>query len=231
MNFTQIQERLRVELLRRIQRGTLSVSLLSKQSGYGQSHVSSFLHKRKQLSLQAMDRILAVQHLVAADLLPDRRSGSIDEQSDAVPVTSHSTALFEPHVRPSAVKSMLHLPAGALESIRSRTPTPRHTWDRFVAVRISAAEALPMEPLVLPEALAVIDRHYNSLTPLRPNRPNLYAVRNGSHLVLRYVEFQASRLLLRPLSIAVPLEAIEVEPGTSPSEFIAGRVALLINEP
>jgi hypothetical protein len=35
MTFSQMNERLRVELLRRIQRGTLSVSLLSRQTGFG----------------------------------------------------------------------------------------------------------------------------------------------------------------------------------------------------
>ena len=70
MNFTQMHERLRLELLRRIQRGTLSVSLLARQTGFGQSHLSNFLHNRRQLSLEAMDRILAAQHLAAADLLP-----------------------------------------------------------------------------------------------------------------------------------------------------------------
>ena len=70
MNFTQMHERLRLELLRRIQRGTVSVSLLARQTGFGQAHLSNFLHSRRQLSLEAMDRILAAQHLTAADLLP-----------------------------------------------------------------------------------------------------------------------------------------------------------------
>ena len=70
MNFTQMHERLRLELLRRIQRGTVSVSLLGRQSGFGQAHLSNFLHGRRQLSLDAMDRILAAQHLTVADLLP-----------------------------------------------------------------------------------------------------------------------------------------------------------------
>jgi len=42
MNFTQMHERLRLELLRRIQRGTLSVSLLARQTGFGQAHLSNF---------------------------------------------------------------------------------------------------------------------------------------------------------------------------------------------
>ena len=234
MNFTQMQEQLRVELLRRIQRGSLSISLLSRQTGFGPSHLSNFLHKRRQLSLAAMDRMLAAQHLVAADLVPARqrfREGSEDESSSAVPLISNSTALFEPYVRPSAVQSMVNLPRGALASIRSRAPANRRAWERFVAVRIPSADALPMEPLVLPEALVVIDRHYNSLVPFRPNRPNLYAIRHGAHLVLRYAELLSSRLVLRPLNISFPVELIDVGPDGSPGDLITGRVALLIHEP
>ncbi len=234
MNFTQMHERLRVELLRRIERGTLSVSLLARQTGFGQSHLSNFLHNRRQLSLEAMDKMLAAQHLVASDLLPASHKPSqwpIDQEESAVPLISHSAALFEPHIRPSAVQLMLHLPNGALHSLRPRTTSARRTWQRYVAVRISSPDALPMEPLVLPEALAVIDRHYNSLAPYRPNRPNLYAVRDGAHLTLRYADFLATRLVLRPLNLAFPVDLIEVSHEMSPSEFIAGRVALIINEP
>ena len=81
MNFTQMHERLRLELLRRIQRGTLSVSLLARQTGFGQPHLSNFLHSRRQLSLEAMDRILAAQHLTAADLLPGTLPGG-DRRTD-----------------------------------------------------------------------------------------------------------------------------------------------------
>jgi hypothetical protein len=70
MNFSQMHERLRLELLRRIQRGTLSVSLLARQTGFGQSHLSNFLHSRRQLSLEALDRVLVSQHITAGDLLP-----------------------------------------------------------------------------------------------------------------------------------------------------------------
>jgi hypothetical protein len=97
-------------------------------------------------------------------------------------------------------------------------------------VRIPAADALPMEPLVLPEAVALLDRHYNLLMPYRPNRPNLYAVRHGAHLSLRYVDFLSNRLVLRPHNIAFPVELIEVERDESPSDLLVGRVALILNE-
>jgi transcriptional regulator with XRE-family HTH domain len=234
MNLTQMHDRLRLELLRRIQRGSLSVSLLARQTGFGQPHLSNFLHGRRQLSLEAMDRILAAQHLTAADLLPAlHQAGDLpaDEESSRVPIVSHAAALFEPFIRPSAVQSMLHLPAGVLQTLRARASNPRRAWQRFVAVRVLAADALPMEPLLLPDALVLLDRHYNSLMPYRPNRPNLYAVRHGAHLTLRYVDFAASRLVLRPHNIAFPVDLVEIDPGEAPGDLIAGRVALILNEP
>ena len=233
MNFTQMHERLRLEVLRRIQRGTLSVSLLARQTGFGQPHLSNFLHNRRQLSLEAIDRVLAAQHLTAADLLPAlQQTGMLDADADStkVPVVSHAAALFEPYIRPSMSQGMLHLPAGSLQSIRARVSTTRRAWQRFVAVRVQAADALPMEPLLLPDAIALLDRHYTALTPYRTDRPNLYAVRQGSHLTLRYAEFLANRLVLRPLNIAFPVELIEIDPGESPADLVAGRVALILNE-
>ena len=234
MNITQMHERLRLELLRRIQRGTLSVSLLARQTGFGQAHLFNFLHSRRQLSLEAMDRILAAQHLTASDLLPATNKPQdqpFDEEGSSVPIVSHAAALFEPFIRPSAVQSMLHLPPGLLRALRARVSNQRRAWQRFVAVRILAQDALPMEPLLLPDAIALIDRHYNSLMAYRPNRPSLYAVRHSSHLTLRYLDFVSNRLVLRPHNIAFPVDLIEIDHGSSPSDLIAGRIALIINEP
>ncbi len=234
MNFTQMHERLRLELQRRIQRGTLSVSLLARQTGFGQSHLSNFLNGRRQLSLEAMDRILVAQQMSAADLLSAhaRHAGGPGEEDEdgAVPVVSHATALYEPHIRPSAVQSLLHLPAQVLRTARARASAPRRAWQRFVAVIIPAPDHQPMEPLVLPNAVVLLDRHYNSLAPYRPNRPNLYAVRHEAGLKLRYVDFQLNRLVLRPHSIAFPVELIEVGVSETPNELLAGRVALILNE-
>ncbi|MGH9605487.1 MAG: hypothetical protein ACRD3N_07285 [Terracidiphilus sp.] len=232
MNFTQIHERLRLELLRRIRRGTLSVSLLARQTGFGQAHLSNFLRSRRQLSLEAMDRILFAQRLTVADLLPAMAQASgppADSENGVVPVVSHGVALFEPVIRPSAVQAILHLPA-SLQSLRARATASRRAWQRFVAVYIPAGDTLAMEPVVMPDALVLIDRHYNSLAPYRPNRANLYAVRRGSHLVIRYVDFLSNRLVLRPHNIAYPVDLIEVAHGESPADLLAGRVALILNE-
>jgi hypothetical protein len=233
MNFTQMQDRLRVELLRRIQRGTLSVSLLARQTGFGKSHLSNFLHARRQLSLEGIDRMLAAQHMAAEDLLQLGAHGLSPERPEEpgnVPVVSHNAALFEPYIRPSAVQMMLQLPAGALHLMKARPAASRRSWQRFVAIRIAHADALPMDPLLFPDALAVIDRHYNSLASYRAGRLNLYAIRNGAHLTLRYADYVAARLVLRPLNLGFPVDLIDIGPEASPDEFIAGRVVLTINE-
>lgn len=234
MNFTQLHERLRLELLRRIQRGTVSVSLLARQTGFGQSHLSNYLHGRRQLSLEAMDRILSAQHLAIADLMPAHARRTAwhvsDEESNAVPVVSYQAALYEPNIRQAVAQDMLHLPVGVLRTARARASHARRSWQRFVAIMIAAQEAEPMEPLILPGATVLLDRHYNSLAQYRPNRPNVYAVRHDSRLKLCYLDFQSNRLVLRPHSLAFPVELIEMGAGESPNEMIAGRVALILNE-
>jgi len=87
-----------------------------------------------------------------------------------------------------------------------------------------------MDPLLYPDAIAVIDRHYNTLVSYRAGRPNVYAIRHGAHVTLRYVDFAEARLVLRPLNMSFPVDLIEIGPDASPSEYIAGRVCLTINE-
>jgi hypothetical protein len=233
MNFLQMHERLRLELLRRIQRGTLSVSLLARQTGFGQSHLSNFLRSRRQLSLEALDRVLHAQRLTAGDLLPIKSAHgdwSGEEENGRIPLVSHDAALFEPFIRPNSIRAMIQFPAASLRNARTRSSNSRKAWQRFVAISIPAADTPPMEPLVLADAVVLIDRHYNSLMPYRLDRPNLYAVRIGAHLALRYVDFLLNRLVLRPYNRAFPVELIEVPPGETPGDLVIGRIILILNE-
>jgi transcriptional regulator with XRE-family HTH domain len=231
MNFGQMHERLRLELLRRMQRGTLTVSLLARKTGFGQSHMSNFLRKNRRLSIAALDRVLLALHMTVADLLPAQSGAFGLEADDAVPLVSHATALFEPHIRPSWVRRMISVPANVL-CVTCPTPTPhRQSWQRFVAVSISAVEAQPMEPVISAEAVVVLDRHYTSLRPYRPHHINVYAVRNGSHLVLRYLDFVASRLVLRPHNLAFSVDLVQLSQQETLADWITGRIVLAINQP
>lgn len=232
MNFSQMQERLRLEIVRRIQRGTLSVSLLARQTGFRQSHLSNFLRSHRQLSLAGMDRILAAQHLGTADLLPANAYPAFqpDETTGHVPLVSHAAAMHEPVIRQSSVQSMLGVPGGVLQSAQVRTTSHRQTWERFVAIATSASDAMAMDPVIQPDAIAVLDRHYNTFVPNRPNRPNVYAVRMNTRLKLRYADFLMNRLVLRPHSRSFPIELADLEPGESPGDLVVGRVILIFNE-
>jgi hypothetical protein len=231
MTITQMHERLRQELILRIQRGALSVSLLSIQTGLAQAHVSNFLRKRRGLSKQAMDSVLAAQRMKAEDLLPSTARGKLpgEQEANCVPVVSHKAA-FDPVIYPSSILDAITLPAGTLRLLRAQGPSNRLTWRRFVAVQVSPADAMGMEPVLMPEAFAVIDRHYNSLARYQPMRGSIFAVRNGAQLVLRYVDFHPPRLILRLHNAEAPSESIEIEPGRRPQDLVAGRVALVLNQ-
>jgi hypothetical protein len=232
MNFSQLHERLRQECLRRIERGTLSVSLLARQTGFGQPHLSNFLRGRRRLSLASMDRVLAAQRLTAVDLLPVLAFSQAipTEESGAVPLVTHASALFERVIRSSAVESMLYFPAAVLASIQPRASGARRAWERFVAVRAEAADAAAMEPLLQPQAIALLDRHYNTFRQYRPNRLNLFAVKQGAGLKLRYADFSLGRLVLRPRSLAFPVELIDAGGWEPAADLLVGRVALVLNE-
>jgi len=237
MNFTQLQERVRLELLRRIDRGTLSVSLLARQTGLGQGHISNFLRSRRGLSLSTLDRILAAMRLEAADLLPSERvpqgAGSGAHGVVQVPLVSHATAAFEPYIRPSSVLEMLSLPADTVGAWRPRHTPPRKQWERLVAVRVGPEDGAAMEPVIGPRAVVVLDRHYNSFKPYTDGieaRANVYGVRVAGRLMLRFAEFKANRLVLRPWGVGFPLEMVALEAGETPNDLLVGRVAMVWNE-
>jgi transcriptional regulator with XRE-family HTH domain len=231
MNVSQLRQRLRTTLLRGIQRGDLTVTLLARRTGFTKSHISRFLHSDGRLSIEAMDRILDVQGIAVEDLIEfGAHAEPRTSYADTVPVVSHAAALSEPEIRLNAVRMMLHLPPGKLQSFHARPVRSRRSWRRFVAVRIDGDDALPMNPLLYEGAFAVIDRHYNSLVEYHPSRPNIYAIHDGVHIALRYIEATETHLISRPLNITSPLQLIEIEPETNLGEYIAGRVVLILNE-
>ena len=235
MTFLQLQERVRLELLRRIERGTLSVSLLARQTGLGQPHISNFLHSRRGLSLKTLDRILEAQHLQIADLLPARR-GARDEIRDEsvgavveIPLVAQAVAVFEPYIRLSSTIAMLPFFEDAVKGLEPRCSNARRQWDRFVAVRIGAEDARPMEPVLQADAVVVLDRHYTSFHPYQEGGVNLYGARLGSHMVVRYAQFQEERVVLRAHQARVKAEVLEPGPGETGNDLLVGRVVLVVN--
>src|SRR5580698_11181317 len=102
MNFQDLHELLRVELLRRIERGTLTGTRLANQAGFKSAHVSNFLNRKRSLSLEGLDRVLSSQNLTIDQLLPLEITASQptiptqpSDPIEIVPVVSPSAAMDE----------------------------------------------------------------------------------------------------------------------------------------
>src|SRR5258707_6228858 len=114
MNFQDLHELLRVELMRRIERGTLTGSRLAQQAGFQQAHISNFPNKKRSLSLEGLDRVLASQNLTIDQILPLEISAAhppmptplpiqTSDPIEIVPVVSPSAAMDQPRISPAAI--------------------------------------------------------------------------------------------------------------------------------
>jgi hypothetical protein len=236
MNFSQLHEQLRLELLRRIERGVLSGTLLARQTGLKSAHISNFLHSKRRLSLDALDRVLSAQSITIDELLPPsprRNIRSREEntaQSNRIALVSQPAAMYEAQIRQSSILELIPIPPGYLDHLRTRRSQDRRSWDRFVAVRVSYAQAETMAPAIAPHAILVIDRHYNSMVSCHPPAPNIYAIQLGGALIFRYATLQGNNIILRPYKIEHPVDLIELKPEESPGSLIVGRVCVSLSE-
>jgi hypothetical protein len=237
MNFQDLHELVRLELLRRIERGTLTGTRLAHQAGFQQAHISNFLNRKRALSLEGLDRVLAAQNLRVEEILPIELTATSalaaeerrEEQVD-VPIVSPSAAMDDVQIASSEIIETVPVLTARLRENRAKPAPRRGEWERFVAVRVDAQQASAMAPVLAMGALAVIDRHWNSLAPYRAHQPNLYAVRSGSMLMLRYVDFDERHLILRPFLREFPVQLIGLREGESPADYIVGRICMVVAE-
>src|SRR5665213_4267616 len=130
MNFQDLHELLRLELQRRIERGSLTGSRLAQQAGFQQAHISNFLNRKRALSLEGLDRVLASQGLTIDQILPlDLAAGAAPhphqshEPMEMVPVVSSSVAMDEARVAEAAVIETVQVSASRLHDNRARPAT------------------------------------------------------------------------------------------------------------
>jgi hypothetical protein len=234
MNFQDLHELLRLELVRRIERGTLTQSRLAQQTKFQQAHISNFLNRKRALSLEGLDRVLASQGLTIDQILPVSLNAaappSTNEPVEVIPVVSPSSAMEESHIHPSAVIETIQVSALRLYDNRTHRSSKFTHWQRFVAIRADAQQCAAMEPLLSTGAIVVVDRHYNSMASYRAHQRTLYAVRCGMGLLLRFLELDAGKLILRPCSMDLPIQILPLAPHESPADYIVGRVCLIVSE-
>jgi len=234
MNFQDLHELLRRELLRRVERGLLTGTRLAQQAGFQQAHISNFLNGKRSLSLDGLDRVLAAQDLTIDQILPVELAANANpiphEAIEIVPVVSPSAAINDMKMQPAAIIETIHISASRLTDNRSLPSHKSAYFQRFVAIRADVQQAAGMEPVLAPGTIAVIDRHYNSLSPYRPHQSTLYAVRAGNALMLRFVDFDQNCLILRPSSTACPVQLLPLAEDEAPADYLIGRVCLLFYE-
>jgi hypothetical protein len=237
MNFQDLHELLRLELLRRIERGTLTGSRLAHQTRFQQGHISNFLNRKRSLSLEGLDRVLSSQNLTIEQILPLELAAAqspppihTSDPIEIIPVVSPSAAMDEARIFPSSIIETIQVSASRLHDNRARPSTKHAHWQRFLAIRADTQQSAAMDPVVSPGAIVVLDRHYNSLAPYRAHQSTLYAVRSGTALLLRFVDFDEGRLILRPYSRDFPVQLLPLATHETPGDYIVGRVCLVFSE-
>jgi transcriptional regulator with XRE-family HTH domain len=233
MNFQDLHEMLRLEVLRRIENGELTGTRLAQQTGFQQAHISNFLNRKRALSLEGLDRVLAALGLTVEQILPvdvSAAAATSEEEIAMVPIVSALVAAEDGQIVAAGVIETVPVAAARLSENRARPGRRSTGWQRFVALRLDAQQAAAMEPVLASGTIAVVDRHYNSLAPYRAHQPTLYAVRYGAGLLLRYVELDDGRLILRPSAIDCAVQLVSIGSDEMPSDYIVGRVCLLIHD-
>jgi hypothetical protein len=231
MKFKILQDNLRKVLWERIDAGELTGLRLAQQTEFKQAHISNFLNRKRGLSLEGMDKVLAVQRLSVLDLLDpsevNKRASILPPSTDEfenVLLTDASTAATQPLITSMQVKEILKFKKHFLRKLKAETEGDRSNWQRFVLIKVDAKEAMSMYPRLMPGATLLIDRHYNSLKPYRKGEFNMYAVRKSDTCAVRYVEVAGNHLILRPHNQSVPIEVMVTEDGKTATDYLVGRV-------
>ncbi len=231
MKFKVLQDNLRKILWERIEAGELTGLHLAQQTGFKQAHISNFLNRKRGLSLEGMDKVLAVQHLSVLDLLDpaevNKRASILPPSGDEfenVLLTDASIAATQPLIASMNVKDILKFKKTFLRKLKAETEGDRSTWQRFVLIKADARDAISMYPRLTPGAILLIDRHYNALKPYRKGEFNMYAVLKNDTCTVRYVEVAGNHLILRPHNQSSPIEVITMEDGKSAADYLVGRI-------
>jgi transcriptional regulator with XRE-family HTH domain len=230
MDFYSLQENLRQLLLRRIHAGQLTGLQLARQAGFQQPHISNFLNMKRGLSLEALDRVLAVQHISVLDLLDQEELGqhasivppSRDEFENVVLVEANAASL-QPRFTRDQAKDTFKVGKNFLRRLRPGMEGDRSRWQRFIFLKAGAPEGMSMYPRLLPGACVLVDRHYNSLLPYHRNERNMYAVMCNTRCSFRYVGQNDNYLVLHVENRAYPSHTVPLN-GKSAADLIVGRV-------
>jgi hypothetical protein len=178
-----------------------------------------------------MDKVLNVQRLSVLDLLDpnevNKRASILPPSGDEfenVLVVDAATAASEPLLMSMNVKDILKFKKTFLRRLRPEIEGPRSKWERFVVLKVDSRDGMSMYPRLLPGAIVLVDRHYNSLKPYRKGESNMYAVAHEGACTVKYVEVAGRNLVLRPHNQAYPVEVVTMDDDKNTGDYLIGRV-------
>jgi len=231
MKFKSLQENLRKTLWGRIDEGELTGLRLAAQTGFKQAHISNFLNRKRNLSIDGMDRLLTVQRLSVLDLLDPseiNKRASIpppsDDEFENIFVVDGAVAADEPVIISMKVREIQKFKQNFLRKLRPEMHGRRSDWERFVAVKVGAGDGMSMYPRLLPGATVLLDGHYNSLQPYRKGELNMYGVKMNDSCIVRNVELAGKNLVLRPHNQSHAVEVVPLVEGENYWDYLIGRV-------
>jgi hypothetical protein len=230
VRFQSLQENLRANIWSRLERGEVTGKGLARDAGFQQAHLSNFLNRRRGLGLQAMDRLLDllhidVLHLAGVSNVERRESNSAEDDTQLVALVSLDAAARVIRFTADDIQGAVSFPRTFLLRLKPKTDGNRRDWTRFAAATLDARSIEGMAPLLKPEAVVLIDRHYNA-APLQPADQALYAVIDGGRCVVRRLTLAPGALILRPQteSPSSPLHVLPIPIGKRAGNFIVGRI-------
>ena len=212
-----------MELLRRIERDVLTATLIAQRAGLQQPHISNFLRGKRRLSIDTVDRVFAALGLNAADLM-DIPVKQASKGVRTVPLVSSEQAVFDESVRFDMAAERIQLLPNTLRNQRPAHGAQRPKRERFVAVRLSASQTQPMDPILQPGSIVVMDRHSNLPTYNAPSTQNIFGLMFEGSLQFFYLSFEQNFFILRPHSLLHPARLLAVPFNVAPSDLVTGRV-------
>jgi hypothetical protein len=233
LRFMQLQENLRRLLWSRIDRGELTGMSLADRAGFRQAHISNFLNRKRGLSFDGIDRILNVEEISVMDLIPPdevnaRASIPPPAEDDYANIflVAPATARY-PQIHARSVLEVLKFKQSFIRRLKPDCDKQRAQWLRFVMIKPCRDCCELMAPRLSANCTVLIDRHYNSFTPYRREHKNIYAIRAGNEILVRYAHLDRSGLMADPESRAPNAFSrhIPVPAGLDPPDLILGRVA------
>src|SRR5258708_10395906 len=231
MKFKVLQDNLRKMLWEPIDAGDLTGLRLAQQWGFKEVHIAKFMKKKRGLSLEGMDKVLVVQHLSVLDLVDpsevSKRATILPPSNDEfenVLLVEPSAAATQAMVVSMHIREILKFKKTFLAKLRPELEGKREGWQRFVLIKVDATEGMSMYPRLMPGAMLLIDRHYNSLKPYRKGEFNMYTVLKDNTCTVKYVEVAGNHLILRPHNQASPIEVMTMDDGKTAADYLVGRI-------